>query len=315
MSGPITLTLNPAIDMSTSVAEVRAGPKLRCDAPRRDPGGGGVNVSRAIRLLGGDSTALVAVGGPTGAGLVAMLADEGLAVVALEVAGETRTSLALTDRATGGQYRFVMPGPAWGAAELAAWEARLAELMAPGALVVLSGSQPRGVPDGWPLRLAAQVAAAGGRLIADTSGAPLRALATGRARPFLLRMDAAEAEDLAGHGLATATETAAFARGLVQAGAAEAVIVARGAEGSLLAGAEGVWLARCPVAAVVSAVGAGDSFVGGLALALARGAALPEALRHGTAAAAAAVMTEAPALCRREDAERLLRATTLERQG
>jgi 6-phosphofructokinase 2 len=302
----LTLTPNPALDLATSAPEVRPGPKLRCAPPRSDPGGGGVNVSRAIRLLGGDSLALVATGGDTGRRLAALIAAEGLRLERLEVAGETRWSLAVTDTGTGGQYRFVLPGPDWEAADLAGFEALVRRHLEPGALVVLSGSLPPGVPPDWPAALAGLVGAAGARLIADTSGAPLRHLAAAGAGLFLLRMDGAEAEGLAGRPLPQAADTAGFAAGLVATGAAQAVIVARGAEGSVLATAEGCRIAACPVAEVVSAVGAGDSFVAGLALALARGGDLDAALACGTAAAAAAVLTEATALCRREDAERLL---------
>lgn len=309
----LTLTPNPAVDVSTQVAEVRAGPKLRCAAPRFDPGGGGVNVSRALRILGGDSLALVASGGAMGARLMALLASEGVRAEAVEGPGETRMSLAVTDGASGGQYRFVLPGPDWDAAALARFEAAVAAHLAPEVLVVVSGSLPPGVAADWPARLAGQVAAAGARLVVDTSGAPLATLAAAGAGVFLLRMDHAEAEALAGRPLATLADSASFARGLVASGAAQAAIVARGAEGNVVAGPQETVLVSCPVKEVVSAVGAGDSFVAGLVLGVARGEALNEAARRGAAAAAAAVMTEATMLCRRADAEALLARTTLTR--
>ena len=111
MTDILTITLNPTVDLSTAADHVHPGPKLRCDAPRADPGGGGINVSRAIRHLGGDSRAFLAVGGATGEWLKVLLDAEGTRFEGFQIDGETRQSLAVTDRSTGLQYRFVMPGP------------------------------------------------------------------------------------------------------------------------------------------------------------------------------------------------------------
>ena len=306
----LTVTLNPALDLATSVDEVRPGPKLRCAPPMTDPGGGGTNVSRAIRQLGGASRALVAAGGATGERLLSLLAEAGIGTVALRAPGETRQSLAVIDRHSGGQYRFVLPGPVWGPADVGQALAAIAATAREGGLVVFSGSQPPGVPDDFPQQLARRLHGRA-RLIVDTSGGPLRVLAEGRGpAPWLLRMDGEEAEELAGRPLPDAGDSALFAAGLVARGVAEVVIVARGGDGAVLA-APGLRLhaASAPVE-VVSKVGAGDSFVGALTLSLARGEGCELALRKGNAAASAAVMTEATRLCRSEDADRLLPACT-----
>lgn len=303
----LTVTLNPTIDVSTSADEVRPGPKLRCAPPLVEPGGGGINVARTINYLGGSARALIAVGGATGERLLNLMTEAGVATVALRAPGETRQSLAVTDRATHGQYRFVLPGPAWGPADVGQALAAIAGAVRPGGIVVLSGSQPPGVPEDFPARLA-RVLAGRARLIVDTSGGPLRALAegVGAQSPWILRMDSEEAEELAGHPLPTPSDSARFAAELVARGVAEAVILALGPDGAVLA-APGLRLraanAKVPV---VSKVGAGDSFVGALTLALAQGATLSEALSFGNAAASAAVMTEGTQLCRRADVERLL---------
>lgn len=311
MQHPIlTVTLNPALDLSTEVATVEAGPKLRCAVPQVDPGGGGINVSRAIKHLGGDSTALVAGAGYTGERLRDLLNAEDIATISLKGPGETRQSLAVTDTETGGQFRFVLPGPDWSERRIQAALAAIVEAATaagPDGLVVLSGSQPPGVPESFPDHLATGLATTGARLIVDTSGPPLRRLAKGLGQaPFILRADQHEAEGLAGRALPDAADTARFALTLVTKGAAEAVIFARGADGSVLATAEGCWHAAAADVPVVSKVGAGDSFVGAMTLALARGATLPEALQQGAAAASAAVMTPATQLCRGEDVDALL---------
>lgn len=316
MTGILTLTLNPALDLATSAASVRPGPKLRCDIPQVDPGGGGINVSRAIRLLGGNSTAFVALGGHTGARLLELLTAEGTAAATMPGPGETRQSFAVTDRTTGEQYRFVTPGPVWQPTDVDAALAAITLAAATADFVVLSGSLPPGVPVDFPTRLCATLAGLPSRVVIDTSGPALVRLAGAPApAPFLLRMDSEEAEELAGQPLPGRQDSAAFAAGLVAKGVAQSVIVARGADGSVLASAAGLFHAAAADVQVRSKIGAGDSFVGGCVLALSRGETLQAALQKGAATASAAVMTEATELCHREDAERLVAECTLTQLG
>jgi 6-phosphofructokinase 2 len=270
-----------------------------------DPGGGGLNVSRAIRALGGDSLALVALGGLTGDRLAGLIRAEGVTFLALLGPGETRQSLTVTEAATGRQFRFMMPGPTWGAAERARVFTLLAATARPGGLSVISGSQPPGVPADFPAQLAASMPES--RVVLDTSG-PALAQAVADPIPGLevLRMDGAEAEGLAGRPLPGLTDTADFARSLVARGVARRIIVARGAEGNLAASDAGCLFAPAPRVKVRSTVGAGDSFVAAYVLALARGQDDGQALAMGSAAAGAAVMTDATGLCRAEDVMRLL---------
>lgn len=304
----LTLTLNPALDLATTVPRVEAGPKLRCAAPSAEPGGGGVNVSRAISHLGGTSRAVLALGGATGQRMAALMAAQGLDVLAVPAPGETRMSFAVTD-AAGAQYRFVLPGPVWSAEDLDRLTAQLAEQAAPDALVVLSGSAPPGVPDDIIAQLCAALGP-GREVIADTSGKALDHVADhGATGLAVLRMDSAEAEDLSGQGLPERADSAWFAERLRQRGSATRVIVARGADGSVMAGPEGICHVTAVPVPVRSRIGAGDSFVGAFTLALARGMPAPEAFRLGAAAASAAVMTDGTELCRMQDVADLLPRT------
>ncbi len=304
----LTLTLNPALDMATDVPRMVPDEKLRCSDPSLDPGGGGINVARAIHALGGEALALVALGGLTGDRLAELLRADGVSFLGISGPGETRQSLTVTETATGRQFRFMLPGPVWGAADQARVFTLLRAAGKPGGFSVISGSQPPGVPIDFPARLAA--AMAGMRIVLDTSGASL-VEAVQRPLPGLeiLRMDGEEAEVLAGRPLSSRGETADFAQSLVRAGVARQVIVARGADGSVLAEAGRRLFAKAPKVTLVSRVGAGDSFVGGFVLALARGQDAGQALAQGVACAAAAVMTEATDLCRPEDVARLLAET------
>lgn len=301
----LTLTLNPALDMASSVPVMVPDEKLRCSEPQLDPGGGGLNVSRAVHALGGESLALVALGGLTGDRLAVLIRREGVMFLGITGPGETRQSLTVNEASTGRQYRFMLPGPVWHQEDQARVFTLLRAAGKPGGFAVISGSQPPGVPMDFPARLAA--AMAGMRVVLDTSGAALTQ-AVDHPIPDLevLRMDGEEAEALAARPLATRADTADFAQSLVLRGVAKKVIIARGADGSVLADARQRLFARAPRVQVNSKVGAGDSFVGGYVLALARGQTEAEALAQGTAAAAAAVMSAATELCRAEDVARLL---------
>ncbi|NGQ91788.1 1-phosphofructokinase family hexose kinase [Rhodobacter sp. HX-7-19] len=301
----LTLTLNPALDMASSVPVMVPDEKLRCSEPQLDPGGGGLNVSRAVHALGGESLALVALGGLTGDRLAVLIRREGVMFLGITGPGETRQSLTVNEASTGRQYRFMLPGPVWHQEDQARVFTLLRAAGKPGGFAVISGSQPPGVPMDFPARLAA--AMAGMRVVLDTSGAALTQ-AVDHPIPDLevLRMDGEEAEALAARPLATRAATADFAQSLVLRGVAKKVIIARGADGSVLADARQRLFARAPRVQVNSKVGAGDSFVGGYVLALARGQTEAEALAQGTAAAAAAVMSAATELCRAEDVARLL---------
>ena len=306
MQAPIlTLTLNPALDMATEVSDFLPGQKLRCSEPHLDPGGGGLNVSRAIKALGGDSLALVALGGLTGDRLAGLIRADGVTFLSILGPGETRQSLTVTESASGLQYRFMLPGPVWGAAERARVFTLLSATARPGGYSVISGSQPPGVPEDFSAQLAASMQ--GSHVVLDTSG-PALVHAVRHPIPGLavLRMDDEEGEALAGRKLGSRKATADFAAELVRAGVAQRVIIARGADGNVLADGAQILFSPAPKVQVKSTVGAGDSFVAAFVLALARGQDSAHALGIGSAAAAAAVMTDATRLCRAEDVARLL---------
>lgn len=307
MSRILTITLNPAVDLATSIERVVAGPKLYCKAPRVDPGGGGVNAARAIRRLGGEVTALVAVGGAMGEQLLQLLVAEDVLAVAVHVPGETRQSFAVTDETTGEQYRFSVPGETMTAEDGARLLSAIAQAAPQGGYVVLSGGVTPGLADDFPHQVLEAVAPRTGRLVVDTSKAALAHLLGAPGRPVhLLRLDQREAEQAAGHPLASVADSLAFAQDLIARGVAEIVVGGRGAEGSVLATREQRFFCRAPLVEVQSKIGAGDAFTGALTLALSRGAALDQALRWGVAAASATVATEGTALFERGAVEALL---------
>jgi 6-phosphofructokinase 2 len=299
----VTLTMNPAIDVSASVDYVIPDDKLRCGPPTYEAGGGGINVARAIRRLGGDGLAVFPAGGPAGVLLATLLEAERVRHRAVPITGWTRENMNVAERVTRRQFRFVMPGPTLTERE---WQAVLGELEAlapaPGFLVA-SGSLPPGVPDDFYARLARRLRDRGIKLVLDASGEPLRrAIGTG---VYLLKPSLREFEELTGEHGCEETRLPVLARRLVDEGRCEILILSLGARGVFWMSAAERGRLAAPTVPVRSSVGAGDSMVAGVVLALARGRPLAEAIMLGVAAGAAAVMNPGTELCRAEDVERL----------
>lgn len=303
MPSIITLTMNPAIDKSASVAQVIVERKLYCHSPRFEPGGGGVNVSRAIRKLGGESRPLFPCGGPPGEILLDLLGQEGLTCRPIAVQGWTRENLVVYEEASGLQYRFGMPGPALADQEWRRCLEVLAGVDHKPAYIVGSGSLPPGVPEDFYAQVARIGKTLGARVIIDTSGPPLRlALEEG---VYLIKPNIRELGELLGRDQVDETSQGEITREMVGSGKCEVVALSLGAGGVLLATADGAERLQTPLVPIMSKVGAGDSMVGGIVLGLAQGKAVRDAVLFGIAAGAAAVMTPGSELCRRQDAERL----------
>ncbi len=303
MASIVTLTLSPALDSATSIARLCPDAKLRCSEPRYAPGGGGINVARAIHLLGGNALALFPAGGPTGLHLAKLLTAEGVACQALPIGAWTRECLNVVEQASAQQYRFVLPGARLSETEQAQLLAALADLPELDYLVI-SGSLPAGLADDFIARLLRIAAQRGARCILDSSGEVLRqALDIGGL--FLIKPNLNELRALAGEDISEPDQLLRVARGLVDADQCAAVLVSLGAQGALLATRELSERIIAPTVKKLSTVGAGDSLVGAVTLKLAQGASLSEAARYGVAAGSAAIMTAGSELCRRADTNRL----------
>ena len=299
----VTLTMNPALDIGARVASVAPEIKLRCGAPSFHPGGGGINVSRAIHFLGGDSTAVYAAGGHTGAMLNQLLAAEGIKRRSIAIAGTSRESFVVYEESTTLQYRFTMPGPELSAEE---WIACLEALfnLAPD-IIVASGSLPTGVPAEFYGEITRYAAEYGIRVILDTAGEPLRrALGKG---VYMMKPNLRELEGFAGEKLHNEAQIKTAARRLIAEGLAQVIIVSLGAAGAALITADAYLRQRAPIVKAQSKVGAGDSMVAGLVMGLAQGRDLQATLQLGIAAGSAAVMTAGTQLCQKADTFKLYR--------
>jgi 6-phosphofructokinase 2 len=298
----VTLTMNPALDIATVTERVVPTHKLRCEAPRYDPGGGGINVARAAHALGGDALAIFPAGGSAGETIRHLLREQGVAHEAVAIAGFTRESLAVEERRSGQQYRFILPGPQIGPADQERCLDALSAAAPSAEFIVASGSLPLGVPEDFYARVAAVAKRHGKRLVLDTSGAALKRAGRGI---YLLKPSLRELEELTGHAIGSERDEEEAAGELIEEGRSEVVVLSLGARGALLVSAQ--QKERVPAIPVQakSTVGAGDSMLAGIVLGLCRGLPLPKAVHFGMAAGAAALLGSGTQLCRREDVERM----------
>ncbi len=299
----ITLTPNPAVDQTVWVERLNVGAQNRYRDPELDPAGKGINVSRMAHRLGWPTIAFGFLAGETGLLVQKALDNEGIPYHFEHVPGQTRINVVLVEDATGAQTGLFGPGPLVGREHLARLEQLLAFWLPSGRVLVLAGSLPPGVPQDAYAGLIRLAHARGVRTILDTSGAALRLGV--EACPYLIKPNVAEAEELLGRPLPDLPAVVQGARELAGRGCA-AVVISLGAEGAVCVQGERAWWAVPPPVERRSHVGAGDSLVAGLAVALARGEDVVAGLRLGVAAGAASVMTLGTSLGRAEDVAALL---------
>jgi 6-phosphofructokinase 2 len=299
----VTLTLNPAVDVSTSTERLVPEHKLRCTPERRDAGGGGINVARVLRRLGESPRAVFPVGGPNGNVLEELVAAEDVAYIAVPIHGKTRENVAVTETETGAQYRFVLPGPGLRDAEAEICCDVVRTVLQANDYLVASGSLAPGQASDFYARVGRIAQARGARFVLDASGPALKqALGAGL---YLVKPSQRELSELAGRPLDTPEACAAYAARLIDEGAAKLVAVSLGSNGAILASKGCVYSAAAPRVAALSSVGAGDSFLAALVWSLSRGSAMSVALRFAVAAGSAALMSPGTGLCGAGDIVRL----------
>ncbi|EOW6801492.1 6-phosphofructokinase II [Cronobacter muytjensii] len=298
-----TLTLAPSLDSATLTPQIYPEGKLRCSAPVFEPGGGGINVARAIVHLGGSATALFPAGGATGEHLVALLNDEQVAADTVSARDWTRQNLHVHVESSGEQYRFVMPGATITDDEFRQLEEKVLAIEA-GAILVISGSLPPGVSVEKLQQLIKAARQQGIRLIIDSSGDALAAaLEVGDIE--LVKPNQKELAALVKRSLSAPDDVRQAAMELVQQGKARRVVVSLGPQGAL--GVDGSDCVRVvpPPMKSQSTVGAGDSMVGAMTLRLAQDAPLLDMVRYGVAAGSAATINQGTRLCSQENTERI----------
>ena len=303
MKHVVTLTLNPALDKSTSVPRLLPDHKLACATPVVAPGGGGINVARGLRRLGLAARAVFPAGGPPGDQLCELLLRENVVPQPVPIAAWTRENLTVVDASTHQQYRFGMPGAALSPAEQAALLATLAALRPVPGVLVASGSLPPGLAPAFVGKVAHWARKAGTRLVVDTSGEALQSAVEEGA--YLLKPNLGELSQLVGGAALDSESAAEAAQALIARSRCDIVVVSLGAAGACLVTRDVVEHIAAPAVKKLSTVGAGDSLVAGLVFALCQGRPVREAVRLGVACGTAATMNPGTELFYQPDAERL----------
>ena len=300
-----TLTLNPAIDGACEAEEIFPTHKIRTHAERYDPGGGGINVARVLARLGEQVEVVYLAGGATGALLDELLDQHGLIRQRISIHDHTRQSLAVYERCSGKEFRFVPEGPQVSDAEWRAAFDHCAGL--DHGWLVASGSLPRGVPVDFYARLAAALAGRDMKLVVDSSG-PALAEAVSGGGLYLVKPSQGEFEALVGRKLDGPEAVGREALELVRSGKVAHVAVSMGHEGAVLAHAGGV-LARPALDVLAkSTTGAGDCFVAGMVHGFLRGEDAAGAFRWGVATGTAAVLSPGTDLAHPGDIRRMWEA-------
>jgi 1-phosphofructokinase len=282
----VTLTPNPSVDRTVSVTGLARGEVQRATASRIDPGGKGVNISRALTAHKAQTLAVLPAGGPEGHLLGELLAEAGIDVSIVPIEGSIRANVALVEP-DGTTTKINEPGPHLSGAEIGALFACADATLGghPGWLVG-SGSLPPGVDPDLYAELVLRCHAAGVRVAIDASGPPLRkAVAAG---PDLIKPNLEELEELVGRSLDTLGDVRDAATDIVTQGVAT-VVVSLGRHGALLVTAEVTALALAQVSSPLSTVGAGDALLAGYLYASVSGSTALDALRVGVAWGTAAV--------------------------
>jgi 6-phosphofructokinase 2 len=297
----ITLTVNPALDKSTSVKTLVSEKKMRCANLLVEPGGGGVNVSRALKQLGHASTAMYFAGGYTGDFYTSLLRGDNIDTYVVPIEGHTRENIIVVDESSNQQYRFGMEGPDVAEAE---WK-RCLDMVREQAFdfLVASGSLAPGIPTSFFGQLAGIVKAKKARLIIDTSGEGLKdAVDEG---VYMIKPNLGELSALYGVNELLDEDAARAAKEMIAKGYCEVIAVSMGAGGAMLVTKDEIHKVYSPTVKKKSTVGAGDSMVAGMLAGLLRGYGWQDVLRHGVAAGTAATMNEGTQLCKKEDTDRL----------
>ncbi len=305
MPAIITVTFNPALDKSLSIPELVSDKKIKCPLPVCEPGGGGLNVARAIKKLGGKALAIYLAGGDAGKTIARLLSEEGVRSLKVNTKESTRENLIVTDLANKKQYLLDMPGAKVNENE---WRACLnaIEKVKGVKYIIASGSIPPGVPTDIFARIALLAKEKGARLIVDTAGEPLKQVV--KAGVYLIKPNIKELAALVGKNELDVASAPNAARQIINNGHCEAVVVSMGPDGALLVTKDDIVDIISPNLPVKTTVGAGDSMVAGIAMCLMENKSLTEAVQYGVACGAAATINYGTELCERTDVDDIYNA-------
>ena len=306
----ITLTANPALDIYSETEVFEPNEKLRCQKPLIDPGGGGVNVSRVIKRLGGKSTAVYTKGGHTGKLFADLLEKEGVEQDPVKIENDLRQNFAITESATNNLYRFGFPGAELQKTEYEALLERI-DRCQKDSFLVASGSLPPGAPSDFYARAAARAKNCGVKFILDTSGKSYQGVLEEGA--FLLKPNLKELQDLTGESSDDEEQQKKLLLKIQEQYNIEHIVLSLGGNGALLSTGGKVVHFPAPQVEHISSIGAGDSMVAGMVFKLSQGHSIQKSVLFGLACGSATIKSPGTELLQAKDVEplykQLLRTT------
>lgn len=297
----LTITLNPCIDKSSKVNTIKPESKLRCEEVVNEPGGGGINVSKALQKLDTASVALFPAGGHNGNMLCSLLKEQGILFHAVDTEVETRENWVVLETSTNNQFRFTFPGKAVKEETIKIMVDQI-RAFAP-TYVIASGSLPPGLPDYFYGLIVKSAASVGAKCIVDTSGTALQALKGKHA--YLIKPNIGELCKMLNVDWLDKEEVPHAAQQAIRDGFSEIIVVSMGPAGAWLVSNEKKYFVAAPSVEKKSTVGAGDSMVAGIIHMLQKKQSLKNALAFGVACGTAATMNEGTQLFNRNDVEKL----------
>ncbi|HLO37197.1 MAG TPA: 1-phosphofructokinase family hexose kinase [Lacibacter sp.] len=297
----LTVTLNPCIDKSSVAEQLKPEAKLRCTEVVNEPGGGGINVSKALKKLETASVALFPSGGHNGAMLCSLLKEEEIEFHAVDTKVETRENWIVLESTTNNQFRFTFPGRAVQEETMITLIDHIRSFSP--SYVIASGSLPPGLPDYFYGLIVKNAKTVGARCIVDTSGPALQALQGKGA--YLIKPNISELCKMLNVETLAKDEVPNAAQQAIHDGYAELIAVSMGPDGAWLVSSDEQYFAAAPKVEKRSTVGAGDSMVAGISFMLQQNRSLKEVIAFGVACGSAATMNDGTQLFHKADAERL----------
>ncbi|MFY8127965.1 MAG: 1-phosphofructokinase [Chitinophagaceae bacterium] len=304
MSNILTITINPCIDKTIWVKQLVPEKKMRTLNSEVEPGGGGINVARALNYLGQTTTALYFYGSFSGDEFNKLMSVENIPTIPIKINGETRTNILAIDNSTDLEYRFGMDGPTIESNNINDLLIQIEQLPA-FEFIVLSGSLPSSVPSDLYNSIAALAAKKGSKIIVDTSGEALKNIV--KEDIYLLKPNLGELASLCDVEHINKDEIVAYAQKFLLTHNCKIMVVSLGKDGAYLITKEEVYYQQNPKVEVKSTVGAGDCMVAGMVLALTKHKSLVDVLKMGVACGSAATMYSGYGLCKKEDVENILK--------
>lgn len=305
----LVVNLNASLDKRYELVDFAKGKIVRAKSVDNTPGGKGIHVANVDTILGEDTVVTGFLGGKTGEFVASRLYDYGITGDFVDVAGETRSCLAILTE-DGAQTEILEPGPEVSPAELKKFRDKYTELLGKADIVVASGSVPRGVPVDFYAFLIEEAHAAGKKFLLDTSG---DLLARGiEARPDFIKPNQDEIEALRGYRLHSEEDLVREIRHFLEEGI-EIAAISLGSKGSLVGVRDEIYRVTVPEIACQNPVGSGDSYVAGIAAGLSRKLPIEDTLRLGAACGTANALEAESGFVRKGVVEKLFSAISVEK--